>query len=245
MRLLVLFALLFPLVPVQAQETAPAVTPADELIRILEDDTARQALIETLRQAAPAEAAEATPVAPPDLSIARQLAEYTRSVAEGASASVRSFGKAMSNFHEVFTVGVSADADVVRNLAINLSIVVVGLVGSFWLLRLLTGRLTRRIADDAEGKGLGRKLGALLLVGLIDVASIIIAWALGYVLALNTGVNPTGQMGSTSRCCSMLFSLSKRASWQSALFWHRAIMACGSCRWATRMRPIGLFGQRG
>ncbi|ODT73522.1 MAG: hypothetical protein ABS76_38905 [Pelagibacterium sp. SCN 64-44] len=190
--LLLLAAILLFISPVQAQQSTPA--PADELIRILEDDQARAALIERLRDAAPDEAAAAEATAP-DLSIARQLAEYTRSVAQGASATVRSFGNAMGSFQELFDGGLIADAEVVRNLAINLSIVIAGLVGSFFLLGLLTNVLCRRIAADAAGKGGMRRLGALFLVGLIDAASICIAWAFGYVLALNTGVNPTGQMG--------------------------------------------------
>ncbi len=194
MRLLLLLAFLLFVAPVQAQQATDVSTPADELIRILEDDTARAALIERLQQAAPAGTSVVEP-ATPDLSIARQLAEYTRSVAEGASATVRSFGTAMSSFRDVFSAGLNTDAEVVRNLAINLSIVLVGLIGSFWVLRLFTGMLSRRIAADAEARGPGRRFGALLMIGVIKAASILVAWAFGYVLALNTGVNPTGQMG--------------------------------------------------
>ncbi len=195
---LVLIVTLLFLSPVQAQ-TAPAETstaPADELIRILEDDTARAELIERLRQAAPdaADEAAAEPEVP-DLSIARQLAEYTRSVAEGASATVRSFGSALGNFQQVFTGGVDADAEVVRRLAINISIVLVGLFGSFLLLRLVTSGLSARVTANAAQKGALSRFIALLVVGLLDAASIVSAWALGYVLALNTGVDPTGKMG--------------------------------------------------
>lgn len=204
MRFLLLFvATLFLNLPAYAQ-TAPAgaeaqtSTPAEELVRILEDDTARAQLIEQLQQAAAAEGgaapAEAEP-AVPDLSIARQLAEYTRSVAEGASSTVRSFGSALGNFQDVFTGGVDADAEVVRNLAINISIVLVGLFGSFFVMRMVANALSRRIAADAAGKGEVRRFIAVMMIGLVDAASIVIAWAFGYILALNTGVNPTGQMG--------------------------------------------------
>lgn len=200
MRLLLsLFVTLAMLLQVAAQEASSGATAArdaavEDLVRILEDDTARTELIQRLRQAVPEEPAS-EPEVLPDLSIARQLAEYTRNVAEGASATVRSFGSALGNFQTMFSGGMSADAEVVRNLAINISIVIAGLFGSFFLLRLLTNALSRRLAADAEGKGLIRRLGALLLVGLVDAASIVLAWALGYVLALNTGVNPSGQMG--------------------------------------------------
>lgn len=195
MRLLLLLALLLFVAPVQAQQASDADTPANELIRILEDDGARAELIERLRQAAPETATADTDTATPDLSIARQLAEYTRSVAEGASSTVRSFGSAFINFQQVFTGGVNADPEVVRNLAINISIVLVGLFGSFFVLRLLANALNGRIAAGAAAKGPIRQFMALVMVGVIDTASIVLAWALGYVLALNTGVNPTGQMG--------------------------------------------------
>lgn len=192
--LLLLTSLLF-ILPLQAQQADSAATPADELIRILEDDTARTALIERLRQAAPAEPGTEAAAGVADLSIARQLAEYTRNVAEGASATARSFGSALGNFQALFNGGMNADTEVLRNLAINMSIVIAGLIGSFVILRLLTNVLVRRIAPKAVGKGLLRRLVLLIVVGMIEAAAILIAWAFGYVLALNTGVNPTGQMG--------------------------------------------------
>ena len=196
MRFLILLAaiLLFAF-SAHAQEPAAEPAPADELIRILEDDTARAELIERLRQASPGESAEEAAPAVPDLSIARQLAEYTRSVAEGASATVRSFGNALGNFQDLFAGGLNADAEVVRNLAINLGIVIVGLVGSFWLLRLLTGRINRRFARGGTERGMLRRLGGLITVALVDAAAVVAAWAFGYVLALNTGITPSGQMG--------------------------------------------------
>lgn len=181
--------------PVQAQQAEPAATSADELIRILEDDAARTELIERLRQAAPGDAGPEVPSSVSDLSVARQLAEYTRNVAEGASATVRSFGSALGNFQTLFNRGVNADGDVLRNLAINLSIVIGGLIGSFLILRLLGNALARRIAADVAGRSLLRRLSLLIVVGIIEAGTILIAWASGYVLALNTGVNPTGQMG--------------------------------------------------
>jgi small-conductance mechanosensitive channel len=196
MRFLFLILTILLLIgPVQAQQAEPAATSADELIRILEDDAARTELIERLRQAAPGDAGPEVTSSVSDLSVARQLAEYTRNVAEGASATVRSFGSALGNFQTLFNGGVNADGDVLRNLAINLSIVIGGLIGSFLILRLLGNALVRRIATDVAGRSLLRRLSLLIVVGIIEAGTILIAWAFGYVLALNTGVNPTGQMG--------------------------------------------------
>ena len=83
-----------------SQETSPsdpAETDAsiDALVRIIENDQSRAALIERLQQrngeAPSPEQAEPAPAG--DLSLVRQVAEYTRGVAEGASATVRSVGK--------------------------------------------------------------------------------------------------------------------------------------------------------
>ena len=72
-------------VPVPAETAAPADASIDELIRIIENDDTRAVLLERLRHTATGETA--TPVeTAPDLSIARQLAEYTRRSAMWPSA---------------------------------------------------------------------------------------------------------------------------------------------------------------
>ncbi|HLO61465.1 MAG TPA: hypothetical protein VK165_00730, partial [Azonexus sp.] len=93
-----LFLLLFS--PVAALAQVPGITPEpaaagattdadlNELIRIIENEQTRAALIERLKRA-DAEA-DVPADAPPDLSIVRQLAEYTRAAAEGTSATLRS-----------------------------------------------------------------------------------------------------------------------------------------------------------
>ncbi len=183
--------------------SAPSTTPSaestqavDDLVRILEDDAARAALIERLQQAAPADG-EAAPAeeALPDLSIARQLAEYTRSVAQGASATVRAIGDVFINFRHAFNGTLNADYAVLGTLALNLGIVLAGLFGSFWLLRLATQPLLSRMARGAANRNAWQKLGIIAAGTLVDALTVIVAWAFGYVLALNFGTTPRGEMG--------------------------------------------------
>ncbi len=201
-RLIIVSLLL--VVPVSSQdvltgaansEPEASAAAVDDLIRILEDDTARAALIERLKQATPEGSAENVEAAPADLSIARQLAEYTRSVAEGASATLRSVGQALGNLQQVFSGSVSADTDALREFAINIGLLVAALFGSFFVLRLIANGLGRQIAARAAGQSLIRRLVGLVGLIVVDTGSIVLAWALGYGLALNFGTLPSGQMG--------------------------------------------------
>ena len=195
--LLAIFLSLLLVLPGFAQEAASTTAPADELIRILEDDTARAELIERLRQAAPTDEAAAEPEVPAltDLSVARQLAEYTRNVAEGASATIRGLGETFGNLQNAFTNGASASSAEIRGVAINIGVLMVGLFGSFFILRLITTAVGHRVAARVEGQGIWPRFAALLGAILVDVGSILIAWGLGYVIALNSGVLPNGRMG--------------------------------------------------
>lgn len=176
-----------------AAESSQAV---DDLVRILEDDTARAALIERLKQAAPAAADEtATEEVLPDLSIARQLAEYTRSVAQGASATVRAVGGIFGNFRQAINGTLNADYDALRTLAINLGVVLIGLFGSFWLLRLIVQPIMARMSRGATSRTAWQKLGIIAIGTMLDALTVILAWAFGYVLALNFGTTPRGEMG--------------------------------------------------
>ena len=188
-----------PGVSAPAGEAPPAESSqaVDDLVRILEDDTARAALIERLKQAAPAAATgdTATEDVLPDLSIARQLAEYTRSVAQGASATVRAVGGIFVNFHQAVDGTLNADYDMLGTLALNLGIVLAGLFGSFWLLRLLTQPLMARISRGAANRSAWQKLGIIAGGTMVDALTVVVAWAFGYVLALNFGTTPRGEMG--------------------------------------------------
>ncbi|QQR39449.1 mechanosensitive ion channel [Devosia rhizoryzae] len=175
-----------------AAESTQAV---DDLVRILQDDTARAELIQRLQQEVPADAVAEAEAVPPDLSIARQLAEYTRSVAQGASQTVRQLGAALGSVQNLFTGGVAADTEAWRNLAINLGLLIIALFGSFFVLRLASNALCARLSARVAAANWVRRLGALLVVIFVDAGTIVLAWALGYVIALNTGTLPNGEMG--------------------------------------------------
>ncbi len=184
-----------PTEPAAADAPAAPTQAVDDLIRILQDDTARAALIERLQQAAPDEGTVAGEEAPPDLSIARQLAEYTRSVAQGTSRTVRQLGLALGSVQNLFRGGVAADVEAWRSLAINLGLLIVALFGSFFLLRLASNAIGRRITNRVIDGHWARRLVALIVVVVVDAATILLAWTLGYVIALNTGTLPNGEMG--------------------------------------------------
>lgn len=205
MRLLLLL-LFFVLSPLAAMAQVPGITPdtqttssdtgIDELIRIIENDETRAVLIERLKQSgaetvAPAPAEDV----PPDLSIVRQLAEYTKAAAEGTSATLRSLGKVFIDLQQGLTGTLDADLGAFRDIAIAVLLVAVGLFGSFLALRIAVLWAQGVIAQRVEGRGwVSRILGALA-AALVDFGAVLLAWAIGYVVALALVGGNTGRMG--------------------------------------------------
>jgi small conductance mechanosensitive channel len=201
MRYLLLL-LVFAFSPVAAMAQVPGLTPEvttssdaeiDQLIRIIENDETRAALIERLKQtgtdtAAPAET-------PPDLSIVRQLAEYTKTVAEGTSATLRSLGAVFADLQQGLSGTLDADLEAFRDVAIGVLLVAAGLFGSFLVLRIIVLWARGVIAGRIAGRGwMSRLLGALA-AALVDAGAVLLAWAIGYVVALALVGGTPGRMG--------------------------------------------------
>jgi small-conductance mechanosensitive channel len=201
---LLLLALLF--LPVAALAQVPGVTPEptaeaeapsgeagiDELIRIIENDETRAALIERLKRA-DAEA-DVPADAPPDLSIVRQLAEYTRAAAEGTSATLQALGQVFVDLQQGLSGTFDGDLDALRDAAIGVVLTAAGLFGSFLAFRIIVVWAQGLIARRAEGRGwMSRLLGAMA-AALVDLGSVLLAWAIGNVVALLVG-GAVGRMG--------------------------------------------------
>ena len=198
--LLLLLLLVFS--PVAAVAQIPGVTPEapesrdagiDELIRIIENDETRAVLIERLKQTG----AEA-PVpaeAPPDLSIVRQLAEYTRAAAEGATATLQSLGAVFVDLQQGLSGTLDADLDAFRDVAIGVVLVAAGLFGSFLALRIIVLWAQRIIARRVDGRGWVSRLAGAFAAALVDLSAVLLAWAIGYVVALLLVGGTVGRMG--------------------------------------------------
>jgi small conductance mechanosensitive channel len=102
---------------------------------------------------------------------------------------------AIGSVQNLFRGGVAADVEAWRTLAINIGLLAVALFGSFLLLRLATAGLGLRLVNRVAGKSWVRRMGALIAVFMLDAASVLLAWTLGYIVALNFGTLPSGQMG--------------------------------------------------
>ncbi len=202
MRFILVIVALFALgMPAFAQQAAPAAAPAsasdadiDTLIKIIENDQSRAALIERLQQSASAEPAVPAE-APADLSIARQLAEYTRGVAEGASSTFAAVGQVFSDLQQGFSGAANGDLNALRDIAVGVLLVGLGLFGSFLVLRLLVVWLQGMIAGRVANRAWYVRLLGAVGAAAIDGGSVVLAWAIGYVLALSVIGGNAGQMG--------------------------------------------------
>jgi small-conductance mechanosensitive channel len=202
---LLLLLLLFSPAAVQAQvpgvTTEPAAASAsseaslDELIRIIENEQTRAALIERLKSAGANAEADVPADAPPDLSIVRQLAEYTRAAAEGTSATLRSLGQVFVDLQKGFSGTLDADIEALRDVAIGVVLVAAGLFGSFLALRIVVLWAQRSIARRVAGRGWVSRILGMLAAALVDFGSVLLAWAIGYVVALALVGGATGRMG--------------------------------------------------
>ena len=166
-------------------------TDLDTLIKVLEDDTSRAALLERLKSAASAEPV-ATPVAEPDLSLARQFAEYTRYLAEGISAMVTAIPTLVTDLPRTLA---SEEFAAFRTMAVGVSLTALALFATFFVLRLATVPLQARIAERVEGRKWPARLAGALGATALHAAAAIAAWAIGYALALNFFGTSAGRIG--------------------------------------------------
>ncbi|HET8791648.1 MAG TPA: mechanosensitive channel protein [Modicisalibacter sp.] len=197
--------------PVFAQqgETPPSdaagQTPAySTLADLLEDDAARQRLIEELRTLATAEngepglANETSPAeiaeqAPSDqsaaqISLARRLAEATSSIAGNISGQFVNLATALSAlFTPNMQVGPGIDMAAFTSAALELALAIVATFAAFFILRRLARPLFTRISHwSRHGSGRSALLRVVIAVALaaaVDVAAVVLAYVGGNLIA--------------------------------------------------------------
>jgi small conductance mechanosensitive channel len=183
--------------PPAAAGARPAASQAslDELVRVLEDDTARRALLERLKAAPAAPGGGRQGAAMPasaEPTFARQLAEYSQTVAQQAAAMLKHIGALVAGLGQVLNRADAADDGVFWGAMLAVALMAGVVLGGFALLRLLTAPLLalldRRAARAGQGLGAVALRVALIPAALvIEVAAVVLAWAAGYFFALSYG----------------------------------------------------------
>lgn len=194
---IVFFATLLA-VPLAAQ--TPAAPPAEAvastsearqaLADILRDDAAREALIAELERLATPEAEVEDP---PALSLARRVATATQGAAEQTAERAVAFWTALSRAPErLRNFGPDDLALLVAALG-DLVLVAGATIAGFVLLRFVARILYRRMGARYREAGRARRIAIFVLAELVDVGVVLLAWALGYVVAA-TAVGGMGQV---------------------------------------------------
>lgn len=192
--ILSLLAVLWLPLPAVGQEAAPEAPAYSTLADILEDETARRALIEDLRRLA-TPAADAAAVAPAvqDPSLAREIATMTKGVAEQAVTQAVAVWQGLADM----VSGGGRDLSQLAGWAGDLALVIATVLVLFFVLRgavrPVYGRADRWVMTREGDRRWVRKVIAIAGTALIDLAVLLIAWVAGYVLAL-TWLGTAGRM---------------------------------------------------
>src|SRR5690606_26295122 len=186
--LFLVLALLGLAMPAGAQEADPQAALA-QLLEVLRDDTAREALIAELEaaQAAGGETAGAVEfgVTGEDLrSFGAQLADLTLEGIGNALASGRALLIQLAELPAVFAQISASDFQFAGWLAGNLAILVAVTYGGLLLMGFATDPLRRRLRVTVRDEGLLARTAAVLATLAIDVLQVLVPWAVGYGAAL-------------------------------------------------------------
>ena len=178
--------------PDAAEEAAsPSPDAAQTLVEILRDDSAREELIAQLERAA-MEAEDIAPEpAPPQLSLARQIAEYTSAVAETTVHFGSTILGSLGDVAGVFTGERAVDWAELQAAMVSLALVIAVTLLFFLVLRALAQRIFRKMSERAQGGAWWAALAWLVGSSVIDALLIVLSWAGGYAFALATGTAGT------------------------------------------------------
>ncbi len=174
--------------PVPAEPAATAPEHARLLAEILQDEQARGALIDQLLRIADTGAGEAAAAtAPPEeeVSVARGLAAYTRGFAEAVTGTMYEMQAWVIGLWASLRAGGRADLEALGEAALALGSIIAATLVIYYALSFLAGAMFRWLAGRARDGHFLKRAFLLIVSGLIDAFVIALAWAGGYVLALN------------------------------------------------------------
>ncbi len=174
-------------------EAAPTEAKTDAeinaLITILEDETARKALVEQLRQSA-GEAVPKEPVKPEaeaqeeHVTFSRAVAQATQNFIEGALDRLERVQAQLAllpvRIKNLDGNEFSVLWDTLKNLAVLMAIV----FGLYFVLRRYSRSIYRRLNQKADGARFGKRMSLWLGTSAVDLLTLIVAWAVGYGVAL-------------------------------------------------------------
>ncbi|CAN7733210.1 mechanosensitive ion channel domain-containing protein [Neorhizobium sp. LjRoot104] len=195
-RLLITLALVFLPTVVRAQsapaETSKPSSSVNDLIRILEEDDARNALLARLKSEA-AEQRGGEPAAT-DLTIARQIAEQTRAVAEQIVAGSEAIWSGVTAVSLMFSGSSTLDYGALRTLVLNVIFVGAGVFASFFILRILAHFVQKALDRRAMRRHWSVRLILVSVSLAADMMTVALAWSAGYLIALQVVGGATGRM---------------------------------------------------
>lgn len=188
-------AILLTLLPIGAAaqtdaQAAPAAQPApattQQLIDLLRDDAAREALIDQLEAAA---SPEAEPVVESGESAAAsldgQIAAATQSAAQALAQTAEDVLRRVRILPTTLDGLLDAiDPQVFFDALSDLAFVIAATYAAFLVLRLVSRRIARRLADQASQARWPRRVGLSLLSSALDAVVVGLAWAAGYALTV-------------------------------------------------------------
>ncbi|EIE50624.1 MscS Mechanosensitive ion channel precursor [Citreicella sp. 357] len=179
----------------------------DLLLRVIEDDASRAALIDELKAAqttaeTPADdqvvetLAEASGQSAPaeSLSLSRRIAEITQAVAQDLASGLSAGWEQITRAPAVFDGFSGAETGILLEALQQLGLILVATVAVFLLLRSIGKRIYGRMGARAGESGIIRTVGLFLASGLIDALIVVVAWAIGYAIA-TFALGNFGQIG--------------------------------------------------
>lgn len=171
-----------------------------QLVEVLRDDAAREALIAELEANLPAEgteaaAEEAAPSPSDDVrSLGSRIADFTGGAVEGAVQSLSLLWHQLANVPSLFAGLNLTELDALAGIAGHIAILVLVTYGGLFIVRRIAAGPRARLRHLFQSGGWIAKPVALILDLALDIVAALVPYALGYLVAV-TFLGELGRLG--------------------------------------------------
>ncbi len=167
----------------QSRSENPPASTTDELIRILENESAREELIARLRNTGEQTAQQTEKAAEPQ-GLFMQIAEYTRGTAEALAFAGEAMMDAASDVGEAVSGAGSVSFAEISDTLLSLFILAGVMFGVFLFMRLLSEAIHSFMAKRFAQRRWPLKVVASFCIAFAEVAAVLVAWGAAYGTSL-------------------------------------------------------------